>query len=244
MKGLIAHATDIIKAASASPLGILALGILAFGVLAYVLIGRQSTSEGTRAIILLAILTAIVAYGYAVVRAIPAKPGGDVYRLRVTVLDPNDVPTGDARMWSSVGGEPMRVAGGWQFDIPTAKVPIDGLVTLYIARDAAFLQGKTQVKLGADMSPAVTVKLVRETSVTVSGIVVDASGKSVADVRISVIGHGYEAVATDATGGFVLPSHAADGQQVELHAEKAGYKAASQFHPAGNEPATIVLERE
>jgi hypothetical protein len=75
-------------------------------------------------------------------------------------------------------------------------------------------------------------------------MVVDAAGKSIAGVRVSIIGHGDEAVLTDATGGFVLPAHAADGQQVQLHAEKEGYKPANQFHPAGNEPATMGLDEE
>jgi hypothetical protein len=28
-----------------------------------------------------------------------------------------------------------------------------------------------------------------------------------------------------------------------IHAEKPGYKAVNQYHPAGEEPATIILER-
>lgn len=34
----------------------------------------------------------------------------------------------------------------------------------------------------------------------------------------------------------------ADGQQVQLHAEKEGYEAVTQFHPAGAFPATLILE--
>jgi hypothetical protein len=242
LKDLIERTPAIIKTASASPLGILALLILVGGALAYVFFGQRSTSERTRAIIFLAILTGIVAYGYAVVRAIPGNAG--IYRLRVTVVRPNGVPSEDARVWSSFGGEPKKVAGGWQFDIPTASVPADGQVTLYAAEEASFLRGEAQVKLASDMTPAAVVTLVPEPPVTTRGIVIDGTGKAISDARVSIVGHGDEAVSTDATGGFALPSHAADGQQVLLHAEKEGYRAASQWHPAGSEPVTIVLDKE
>jgi hypothetical protein len=34
-----------------------------------------------------------------------------IYRVRVTVLDPAQVPVEDAKVWSSMGGEPKKVAG-------------------------------------------------------------------------------------------------------------------------------------
>lgn len=52
-----------------------------------------------------------------------------IYRVRVTVIDPQRVPVEDAKVWSTVGGEPKKVAGGWQFDIPGASLPGDGKVT-------------------------------------------------------------------------------------------------------------------
>jgi hypothetical protein len=38
-----------------------------------------------------------------------------IYRVRVTVIGPQGTPVEDAKVWSSIGGEPKKVAGGWQF---------------------------------------------------------------------------------------------------------------------------------
>ena len=41
----------------------------------------------------------------------------------VTVIDPHKVPVEDARVWSSIGGEAKKVAGGWQLRTPRATAP-------------------------------------------------------------------------------------------------------------------------
>ena len=46
---------------------------------------------------------------------------GALYRVRVTVLNPQQQPINDAKVTSSMGGEPKKVEGGWQFDIPAAS---------------------------------------------------------------------------------------------------------------------------
>jgi hypothetical protein len=43
-------------------------------------------------------------------------------------------------------------------------------------------------------------------------------------------------------GNFELPAHAASDQHAELHAERKGYDAVNQWHPAGDTPATLVLK--
>jgi Carboxypeptidase regulatory-like domain len=78
---------------------------------------------------------------------------------------------------------------------------------------------------------------------TVRGIILDESGNALEGVRVSVVGSEGEAVTTGPGGQFVLPAHAADGQQVQIHAEKPGYRSITQFHPAGSFPATLSLER-
>jgi hypothetical protein len=37
-----------------------------------------------------------------------------LYRVRVIVISPDQIPVEDAKVWSSFGGEPKKVAGGWQ----------------------------------------------------------------------------------------------------------------------------------
>ena len=61
---------------------------------------------------------------------------------------------------------------------------------------------------------------------------------------VSVIGYDSEAQVTKASGNFSLPAHATDGQQVQLHAEKAGYHAANSWCPAGDTPCTILLQHD
>jgi hypothetical protein len=165
-----------------------------------------------------------------------------LYRIRATVLNLDGVPVESAKVWSSIGGEAKKVAGGWQFDVPKASVPASGTLTLYATIADAFLAGQSTILLAADHGPTTTIHLGRDTSASVRGIVTDSAGRAVEHVRVSVVGYGAEAASTNADGGFVLAAHAADGQQVELHAEKQGYKAVNQLHPAGNSPATIRLE--
>jgi hypothetical protein len=167
-----------------------------------------------------------------------------IYRVRVTVLDAQQIPVEDARVWSSMGGEAKKVAGGWQFDIPAASKPADGKLTVYAAVSSAFLTGRRELHLADDRNPAITVQLAKDASATVRGMVVDGSNKAIAGTRVSVAGYEAEAVVTQAGGNFLLPAHAANGQQVQLHAERAGYAAVSQWHPAGDEPATLVLDRK
>src|SRR5262249_42306189 len=106
----------------------------------------------------------------------------------------------------------------------------------------AFLTGNTELQLGNDHNPAVTIQLVVIES-KVRGQVVDARGSAIAGALVSVAGYGKEAVTTQADGSFELPAHAALNQQVSLHAEKPGYRAANLWHPAGDFPAKIILEK-
>lgn len=170
-------------------------------------------------------------------------PDSGLYRVRVTVINPQNVPVEDAKVWSSFGGEPKKVAGGWQFDIPVASKPQDSRVIFYATREDAFLTGKEEANLGNDYNPAVTIKLRHDDSARVRGQVVDRSNRGVAGVRVFVVGHDAEAVITKEGGNFDLPAHAAVNQQVSIHAEKAGYQGANLWQPAGDAPAIMILER-
>jgi hypothetical protein len=67
----------------------------------------------------------------------------------------------------------------------------------------------------------------------------DEAGHRLAGVRVSI--PGVPAVETDADGNFRIQNAGATGQKVLLHAEKSGYKATSQYHPAGEDPAILIL---
>lgn len=170
--------------------------------------------------------------------------GGDgIYRVRATVLNPQGVPVEDAKVWSSVGGEPKKVAGGWQFDIPVASKPRDGKLSVYASQETAFLKGQSDLTLANDVNQTVTIRLLRDASATVRGRVTDGRNHSVAGARVFVEGYGGESVITKEDGNFELPAHAAENQPVSVVAEKAGVGTARLWHPAGDTPVQLVLQR-
>jgi hypothetical protein len=167
-----------------------------------------------------------------------------IYHVRTIVLGPTETPVDDAKVWSSVSGEPKRIAGGWQFDIPEGSKPRGGGLTIYASIDSAFLTGKSDVQLGEDRNPTVTIHLRADTGANLRGIIVDGSGNGVSGARVVVVGYDSEAVVTGAGGSFSLPAHAANGQIVRVHVQKNGYAAANEDCPAGDSPATIVMTKK
>jgi hypothetical protein len=90
----------------------------------------------------------------------PAAP--ELYRIRVTVLDSSSLPVDDANVWSSLGGEAQKVAGGWELNIPRAAAPKDETLTIFASRPAAFELGSGRLQLGREPNPSLTVKLERD----------------------------------------------------------------------------------
>jgi hypothetical protein len=171
--------------------------------------------------------------------------GGDgIYRVRATVINPQGIPVEEASVWSSIGGEPKIVAGGWQFDIPAASKPQDGKLTIFAAQENAFLKGQADLKLGDNFNPAVTISLIHDTSAMVRGQVTDSRGRAVVGARVFVVGYGSESMITKEGGNFELPAHATVDEEVLVVAEKPGAGVARLHHPAGNTPVRLILLRE
>lgn len=201
---------------------------------------RKVVSIGAILAVLTVVLGAVVDLSAVWSWFRPTVP--ELYRVRVTVLETSGSPVENANVWSSLGGEPKKVAGGWEFNIARSAIPKDGSLTVFASRPTAFERGSTRVQLGGEANPAIVVRLERDVSGEVRGIVVDSKNRTIAGARVSIVGFQAEATVTDSSGGFVLPAHAAEGQQVQLHVEKRGYSAVTEFHPAGH-AATIVLDR-
>ena len=168
-----------------------------------------------------------------------------IYRVRVMVYDPQGVPVQDAKVTSSFGGEPKKVDAGWEMNIPAATVPKGEKLRITAAKESAFLKGQTELTLGGERNPTVNLNLTHDATATVRGVVVDeGSNRYIAGARVSIVGYGAEAVITKEDGGFALPAHKAVGQQAQLHVEAKGYKAVSQWFPAGDNEAEIRLVRQ
>lgn len=203
-------------------------------------IGQRNRQSGKRLLVVAAILAAVLAViAYYTVRH--TEP--EVYRLRATVTDSQGTPVEDARVWSTIGGEPKKVAGGWEFTIPRATLPAHGNVTVFATVAAAFQKGQAAAHLDSDPNPAITISLSADTSATIRGTVVDPRQTPLAGASVSVAGHPQTST-TGADGAFFLPAHAASGQQVQLRATKTGYEPVTAWHPAGDTPAELVLERD
>jgi hypothetical protein len=226
-----------------SPWSLAAFGLAA---VAYILMRRRGRGRIPAlgwASILLLVLGPILSAAYVEVFRVRSKDTS-VYRIRVTVLDTTQMPLEDAKVWSSIGGEPKKVSAGWEFDVPAAVRPADGKVEIFAAVPAAFLSAGSKLTLGSDYNPAVIVRLQKGAFASVRGTVTDNLGKGIGDAVIRVVGYEADTANTQRDGQFVLPTHAADGQQVLLHVEKEGFTAVDQYHPAGNEPVTITLSRK
>jgi hypothetical protein len=164
-----------------------------------------------------------------------------VYRVRVTVIGTEHTPVENATVWSSIGGEPKKVNGGWEFDIPNGNKPLDGEIIIYAKIENTSLQGKVNLRLETDRSPSIVVLVTPDESAMVRGTVEDEAGHALRGVDVSVVGYGDERVTTSASGSFVLRAHVADGHAVRLHAEAPKYQPLEQDQPAGAAPAILVL---
>jgi hypothetical protein len=173
---------------------------------------------------------------------LPPKPPGakiDIYYLRVVTIDPNNQPINDAEVNVSISNEKKQVNNNtWQFDIPSAKKPQDGKLTISAKQEAKFLAGSQVYQLADDANPTVTITL--KSAKVVRGQVVDEHGKAISEATITVVGY-QQVIQTSATGEFILPVPADAEQQVSLYVQKAGYQPTKTTHKVGYTPANIVL---
>jgi hypothetical protein len=183
----------------------------------------------------------VIILGLAPLAASTYVASRGVYRVRVIVLGAGGSPIEDADVTSSIGGEVKRVQGGLEFDIPLQTQRADGKVTLFASEKSAFLTGSSTIILAQDYYPTTTIQLASDTSATIHGVVLDEHGGSVVGATVSIPGNG-ETVVTDKMGNFTLPAHAADGQIVEVRAQKDKL-AGSMSGPAGHSPLEIIVKQ-
>lgn len=205
----------------------------------FVYILHVKTSRTIR-VTLLCLVLAIFLLGVFPLIAQVYVQSRNVYHVRIIVLGLDGVPVEDSLVTSSNGGEAKKVQGGWEFDIPPQSKPANGELTLYASQKSAFLTGTATIMLDKHYFPTIEIQLHRNTSARVSGVVLDERGRSVASARVSLVGF-PETTTTNEMGNFELPAHAAEGQSVELRAEK-GDLTCTLLVVAGT-PVKLVLRR-
>jgi len=170
----------------------------------------------------------------------PIKPG--IYAVRVQVLDPQSRPVSGSTVRTSAGNEPHLLPDGWwEIQIPAAKVPADGLITLWATHEA-WEGSHVEQHLGRDTNLRVEIRLKVPES-WLRGRVVDGHDRALPGVRVSrQNGERGEAI-TDADGRFELKLSVPPETRVRLRSEHAGFPLGDDFCYSGRDSCPIVLER-
>jgi hypothetical protein len=213
------------------------------------LIANYGTKPGTKsrgalyaglALILVLALVPILASVYS---EAADRPNNAIYRLRVTVVDSQNIPVADAAVMSTAFAESKSTVDGTvELAIPAEPLPGDKTITIFGAKPPAFLHGSKQVVLGKDHNPAITLALVRDPATKVYGAVQDASGFLLAGATVTIPGFD-ESVTTGSNGSFDLDAHGAIGQSVRLHVEKSGYQPVDEDQIVSTKPMVVQLIR-
>ncbi|MFL6193404.1 MAG: toll/interleukin-1 receptor domain-containing protein, partial [Thermoanaerobaculia bacterium] len=88
---------------------------------------------------------------------LPERPA--IYAVRVQVLDPQGQRAAGSTVLASAGNEPQRTPDGWwEVEIPTAKVPAGGRITLW-AEHPEWGGNRRDLVLGADPNVQVEIRL-------------------------------------------------------------------------------------
>jgi len=217
----------------------IAVFVAVIAAVVFVLALRARTSRVPQ-IVWVILVAGIIVLGLAPLVASTFLQWRGVYRIRVVVLGPDQSPLDGAQMRSSNGGELKKVDGGWELDIPPQTRPADGKVTLFASAKDAFLAGSSTLVLAQDYYPTTTIQLTSDTTAVLRGVVVDERGRPVGNASVSIAGYTDGAV-TDSMGNFVLPAHAAEGQIVQVRAQK-DQLLGSMSVPAGRVPVELVVK--
>jgi len=166
-----------------------------------------------------------------------------IYRVRVTTVDENRVPVEGVTVRVTSANEAKTASdGSCELAVPKGSLPQDGEVTIFADKNAAFLHGHVEKRLGADPNPSLIIPLQKDKTAGFAGIVTDESGHVIRDVRVGA--PGAMAVITDDDGHFEIPPRFGHRERVLLHLEKPGYKAVDFWESAGDQNLDIVLSHE
>jgi hypothetical protein len=166
------------------------------------------------------------------------------YEVRLTILDQYGHTTNDCEVQSDNGGERSRVAGGVVFTIPESRVTAtDRDVHFKADRRQSYEQGELTLHLGEDHYPRATIKLQRNSSAEIRGMLQDEKGAAITGAKAYIVGHDEKVVLTGVTGSFVLNTFKPREQAAWLHVEKTGFKPLSVMCKAGDDAIVLKMQK-
>jgi hypothetical protein len=184
------------------------------------------------------ILVLVIAGTYFLTRPLQGS-AESTYRIRVMVLDPDHMPLNTANVTSNVGEVTKRKDDGWELAVHQASSSgrVKGTITAAVQDDG--LRGETVFERANTDNEAINVQLEAKGEARIRGTVVDENNKAVPRAFVGI--PGYTAVTTSEDGNFNLPAHVKAGEDVDLHAEKDGYRSVLKPYRAGLKPVTVEL---
>ncbi len=138
-----------------------------------------------------------------------------IYKVKVIVVDPENRPTDEAKVWSPLGVKPSKIEGGWQFDIPaTSKQKNETLI--FYASKSDFLRGKKDLKLSNYFNPEVIIRLSEEGVLPI--YVVNTKGQPLEGVKLCTTAYGSigEMTNSDGKARILLEEGVKPNDEVEL----------------------------
>jgi hypothetical protein len=171
----------------------------------------------------------------------PPKPV--LYEVRVHVLDPQGRPATGATVRAGAGNEPHLLPDGWwEVQIPAAKVPADGRISLW-AEHADWEGSRVSLRLNTERNPQAEIRLKQPES-WIRGRVVDTKDRALSGVRVTPQGGAPGEAITDADGRFALKLALAREKRILLRSEYKDWQPGDDYYYTGRDGCTIVLEEK
>ncbi len=168
---------------------------------------------------------------------LPVRP--PVYAVRVQVLDPQGRRVTKSTVHASAGNEPLSALdGSWEIQIPSAKVPTGGQITLS-AEHQDWGERQKKLRLGEDPNVQVEIHL-KEPESWLRGLVVDESNRGLENVPVSILGGPPGDTVTGPKGRFELNLSVPPETSVRVRAEHEGL-VGENFCFAGRDTCSITL---
>jgi hypothetical protein len=188
----------------------------------------------------LALLGVVLTLGAWLWLRAPTKP--EMYEVRVQVVDPQGRPVEGSKIRASAGNEPHLLPDGWwEIQIPTAKAPADGHISLW-AEHKQWEGSHKDLNLGSDPNPQVQISL-KQPETWLRGRVVDRKERGLSGVRVSRQDGLPGETITDAEGRFALKLSVPPETRVWLRSEHASSPPGDDLCYAGRDSCWIVLEK-